>query len=77
MSDSVTHRQLLAGGARLAALAAAPAAAQPAAARPDWRGKSIPITGASTGFGHVGTLLYARAGAKVIASTCRGPRPRL
>jgi NAD(P)-dependent dehydrogenase (short-subunit alcohol dehydrogenase family) len=37
-------------------------------------GKSILITGASSGFGYLGALHYARAGAKVIASMRNLPR---
>lgn len=37
-------------------------------------GKSILITGASSGFGHLGALHYARLGAKVIASMRGLPR---
>jgi NAD(P)-dependent dehydrogenase (short-subunit alcohol dehydrogenase family) len=74
---ALTRRQILAGGAAAAtALAAAPAAAvqAEAAARPDLRGKSILVTGTSSGFGHVGALLYARAGARVIATMRNLPR---
>ncbi len=38
-------------------------------------GKSILITGASSGFGRMGALLYARQGAKVIATMRNMPRP--
>jgi NAD(P)-dependent dehydrogenase (short-subunit alcohol dehydrogenase family) len=73
----LTRRQLLAGGAATTALAAAPATAQvgDGGARPDLRGKSILVTGTSSGFGHLGALLYARAGARVIASMRGLPRP--
>jgi NAD(P)-dependent dehydrogenase (short-subunit alcohol dehydrogenase family) len=37
-------------------------------------GKSVLITGASSGFGYLGALHYARAGAKVIASMRNLPR---
>ncbi|MGE0180312.1 MAG: SDR family oxidoreductase [Sphingomonas sp.] len=73
------RRQLLTGTAAIVATAGLPAAAQTAAAQPaatpSLAGKSILITGTSTGFGHIGALLYARAGAKVIASMRNLPRP--
>ncbi|ALJ12365.1 SDR family oxidoreductase [Sphingopyxis macrogoltabida] len=69
-----SRRELIAGAAALTA--AAPAllhAAVPDA--PSLKGRTVLITGASSGFGRVGALLYARAGARVIA-TMRGiPRP--
>ena len=72
----INRRQLLAGTAAAATLATLPAAAQTtASATPSLAGKSILITGSSTGFGHVGALLYARSGAKVVASMRNLPRP--
>lgn len=76
----IDRRQLLTGTAAIAAATTLPAVAKaqqtPApAAIPSLAGKSILITGCSTGFGHVGALLYARAGAKVIASMRNLPRP--
>ncbi len=69
------RRQLLAGAAMLTA--AAPAllrAAEPLA--PDTlKGRTVLITGASSGFGRIGALLYARHGAKVIATMRNLPRP--
>ncbi len=63
------RRTLLAGASALAAAAAAPnAAAQDAAAVPDFSGKSVLITGTSSGFGRLTALHLARLGAKVIAS---------
>ncbi|WP_077148903.1 SDR family oxidoreductase, partial [Sphingopyxis sp. KK2] len=57
--------------------AAAPAllrAAEPLA--PDaLKGRTVLITGASSGFGRVGALLYAKHGAKVIATMRNVPRP--
>lgn len=38
-------------------------------------GKTFLITGASSGFGYLGALLYARQGAKVIATMRNMPRP--
>ncbi|MGB3844856.1 MAG: SDR family NAD(P)-dependent oxidoreductase, partial [Sphingopyxis sp.] len=69
------RRQLLAGAAMLTA--ATPAllrAAEPLA--PDaLKGRTVLITGASSGFGRIGALLYARHGAKVIATMRNLPRP--
>ena len=72
----IDRRQLLTGTAAAAAVAALPAAAQTAGgAVPRLAGKSILLTGTSSGFGQIGALLYARAGAKVIASMRNVPRP--
>jgi NAD(P)-dependent dehydrogenase (short-subunit alcohol dehydrogenase family) len=64
------RRTLLAGASALAAAAAAApnAAAQDTAAIPDFSGKSVLITGTSSGFGRLTSLHLARLGAKVIAS---------
>lgn len=70
MSD-ITRRTLLAGTGALAAAAAVPAAGQ---AKP-LAGKSFLVTGTSSGFGHLGALLYARAGARVFATMRNLPRP--
>jgi NAD(P)-dependent dehydrogenase (short-subunit alcohol dehydrogenase family) len=78
VSDSLplNRRQLLAGTAAVAALSAMPATGQEAPVEtPDLGGTSILITGCSSGFGHIGALLYARAGAKVIATMRNLPRP--
>ena len=75
MTITPNRRQLLAGAAALTA--AAPAllrAAEPLA--PDaLKGRTVLITGASSGFGRIGALLYARHGAKVIATMRNVPRP--
>lgn len=76
MSDrhSPSRRELIAGAAALTA--AAPAllhAATPEA--PSLKGRTVLITGASSGFGRVGALHYARLGAKVIATMRSVPRP--
>jgi NAD(P)-dependent dehydrogenase (short-subunit alcohol dehydrogenase family) len=68
---TIDRRFLLKSAAAGAAMAAAPLAAQ---ARP-LAGKSILITGTSSGFGYAGALHFARAGAKVIASMRNLPRP--
>jgi NAD(P)-dependent dehydrogenase (short-subunit alcohol dehydrogenase family) len=72
MSD-ITRRTVLAGSGALAAAAAIPATAQPAAK--NLSGKSFLITGTSSGFGHLGALLYARQGARVFATMRNLPRP--
>lgn len=74
-----SRRQLLAGTAAIGALAALPARAQEGAPSPaedpDLSGKSILITGCSSGFGYLGALHYARLGAKVFATMRNTPRP--
>ncbi|WP_298020813.1 SDR family NAD(P)-dependent oxidoreductase [uncultured Parasphingopyxis sp.] len=74
-----SRRQLLAGSAAVAALAAMPARAQTGDAQsdvtPDLSGKAILITGCSSGFGYLGALHYARLGAKVFATMRNLPRP--
>lgn len=76
MSDRPTpsRRELMVGAAALTA--AAPAllhAAIPAA--PSLKGRTVLITGASSGFGRIGALHYARLGGKVIATMRNVPRP--
>jgi NAD(P)-dependent dehydrogenase (short-subunit alcohol dehydrogenase family) len=71
---SFSRRHILAGSGAAAAAAAVPAAAQPSP-NPSLKGKSFLITGTSSGFGHLGALLYARAGAKVFATMRNLPRP--
>lgn len=71
---SPSRRELIAGAAALTA--AAPGllhAATPGA--PSLKGRTVLITGASSGFGRVGALHYARLGAKVIATMRGVPRP--
>ena len=79
MSDPFTldRRQMLALGAGLAAAAGQSAAAQGATSSdaPDLSGKSIPVTGSSSGFGRLGVEYYARQGAKVFATMRNVPRP--
>lgn len=70
---SVSRRTLLAAGAA-APLASALASTAIAAERADIAGKSILITGTSSGFGNLGALHYARAGATVIATMRNLPR---
>ncbi len=71
----LSRRQLIAAtAASSAALAATGAvAAEPAA--PSLKGKRVLVTGASSGFGYVGALHYARLGAKVFATMRNLPRP--
>lgn len=74
-SASPNRRQLLAGAAALtAAVPGLLRAAEPLA--PDaLKGRTVLITGASSGFGRIGALLYAKHGAKVIATMRNTPRP--
>lgn len=76
--SNINRRTLLAGAAATtAALASQRAhAAEPVYTRPiDFKGKSVLITGCSSGFGRLAAELLARQGARVIA-TMRGlPRP--
>ncbi|MFN0023097.1 MAG: SDR family oxidoreductase [Parvularculaceae bacterium] len=67
MSDAlkIDRRALFAGAAGLAAAGAAMAQTT---AMPDLSGKSVLITGASSGFGQLAALHFARSGATVIAS---------
>lgn len=67
----LSRRQLIAG----AAAAPAAALAQTAASAPNLKGKAILVTGAASGFGHAGALLYARSGGRVIATMRNLPRP--
>lgn len=71
-SNNIDRRQLLGAGV---AIAAAPAVVQATTVQePQLTGKVILITGASSGFGYVGALHFARRGAKVIASMRNLPR---
>lgn len=71
-----SRRTLFAGAALAAgAAAAAPALAQRASANASLTGKTILITGASSGFGRLGAEHYARLGARVFATMRNLPRP--
>ncbi|WP_366048319.1 SDR family oxidoreductase [Sphingorhabdus sp. EL138] len=72
--STINRRTLLGAAAAIttATTIGSPAVAQVAA--PDLKGRSILITGSSSGFGYAGALHYARAGAKVIASMRNLPR---
>lgn len=70
----LTRRDLIAASAAsAAAIAASKAGASEAPI--SLKGKSILVTGASSGFGYAGALLYARLGAKVFATMRNLPRP--
>ena len=72
----ITRRSLLASAAATAALAAGGAIAQNDIAVPDsLAGKSILITGTSSGFGRLMAEDFARKGAKVFATMRNLPRP--
>ena len=74
MPHTPNRREMLVGAAALSAAPALLHAATPGG-DPSLKGRTILITGCSSGFGRVGALHYARLGAKVIA-TMRGlPRP--
>ncbi|MEO1659453.1 MAG: SDR family oxidoreductase [Pseudomonadota bacterium] len=79
MSDEtkIDRRQALALGVGVAAIAGQTAFAQTGAAGEtalDLSGKSILVTGASSGFGRLGVEYYARLGAKVFATMRNVPR---
>ena len=71
------RRQLFAGAAATGVLAATASFAQPDMldGEPNLSGKSILITGSSSGFGRVGAEYYARLGARVFATMRNLPRP--
>ncbi len=70
-----SRRDLIAGAAALTAAAPALLHAATPTAAPSLKGRTILITGASSGFGRVGALHYASLGAKVIATMRNIPRP--
>ena len=71
----LNRRELMAGAALAAAATAACAAAQTGdGPTKSLAGKSILITGCSSGFGRLGAELYARLGAKVFATMRNLPR---
>jgi NAD(P)-dependent dehydrogenase (short-subunit alcohol dehydrogenase family) len=73
---SLDRRTLLAGAAATSALAATVRAQAPAVtATPDLKGKSVLITGCSSGFGRASAEHLARLGAKVFATMRNLPRP--
>lgn len=75
---ALTRRTLLAGAAATGALAATASRAQVdlvESGTPDLAGKSILITGTSSGFGRLGAEYYGGLGAKVFATMRNLPRP--
>ncbi|HWW57656.1 MAG TPA: SDR family oxidoreductase [Sphingopyxis sp.] len=69
------RRELIAGAVALTAAAPALLHASTPVAAPSLKGRTVLITGASSGFGRIGALHYAKLGAKVIASMRNLPRP--
>ena len=67
------RRELIAGAAALAA--AVPALLHAAGPTASLTGRTVLITGCSSGFGRIGALHYAALGAKVIATMRNMPRP--
>ena len=67
------RRELIAGAAALAA--AVPALLHAAGPTASLKGRTVLITGCSSGFGRIGALHYAALGAKVIATMRNMPRP--
>lgn len=74
---AVTRRQLLGAAAATGLAASIPgsAMAKSEGQAASLKGKSVLITGCSSGFGHLGALHYARQGATVIATMRNLPRP--
>lgn len=74
--SSINRRTLLAGAAATGALAATASAAIEDVVKPmpDLGGKSVLITGCSSGFGRLAAESFARQGAKVFATMRRLPR---
>ncbi len=72
----IDRRSLLAGAAATSVIAAASTRAQGSAAAGPYgfAGKSVFITGTSSGFGRLAALLFARSGAKVFATMRNLPR---
>ncbi|WP_164116748.1 SDR family oxidoreductase [Sphingorhabdus sp. Alg239-R122] len=73
-SPPLSRRQILAGTAAVGTAAAIPAIASQSAKKADMSGRSVIITGCSSGFGYLSALHFARAGAKVIATMRNLPR---
>lgn len=72
--SDIDRRTLLGGIAAATAVSTVAVSSSAQSAAPNLKGKSILITGSSSGFGYAGALHYARAGAKVIASMRNLPR---
>ncbi len=73
-SPKLSRRQIIAGTAAVGTVAAIPAIASQSAEKTDMSGKSVLITGCSSGFGYLSALHFAQAGAKVIATMRNLPR---
>lgn len=73
--SSLNRRQLMGATAVAGGVLAVGTAAKAADVAPDLNGKSILITGCSSGFGFLGAKLYAERGAKVFATMRNLPRP--
>jgi NAD(P)-dependent dehydrogenase (short-subunit alcohol dehydrogenase family) len=73
--SEINRRSLLGGAAALTATTTIASSSVAQTAAPSLKGKSVLITGSSSGFGYDGALHYARLGAKVIASMRGLPRP--
>ncbi len=73
--SNIDRRTLLGGVAVATAVSTLPTLSAAQTGAPTLKGKSILITGCSSGFGYAGALHYARAGAKVIASMRGLARP--
>jgi NAD(P)-dependent dehydrogenase (short-subunit alcohol dehydrogenase family) len=72
--SDIDRRTLLGGLATATAASTMSVSSVAQSAMPSLKGKSVLITGSSSGFGYAGALHYARAGAKVIASMRNLPR---
>ena len=74
--SQINRRTLLAGAAATGAMAATASVAQSDAIAPkiDLKGKSVLITGCSSGFGRLAAESFARHGARVFATMRRLPR---
>ena len=70
-----SRREIIAGAAVMTGAAPALLQAATPTATPSLKGRTVLITGASSGFGRVGALHYARLGAKVVATMRNVPRP--
>lgn len=75
--SGISRRKLMAGSAAVGTFAATASFAQPDQVAPkvDLTGKSILITGCSSGFGRLMAEDFARRGAKVFATMRNTPRP--
>jgi NAD(P)-dependent dehydrogenase (short-subunit alcohol dehydrogenase family) len=72
--SDIDRRTLLGGVVAASAASTITSSSVAQSAAPSLKGKSVLITGSSSGFGYAGALHYARAGAKVIATMRNLPR---